>query len=202
MKLRTQLLTEQQALVRRLHKEEGMSYREIAEGLLLSRGRVGQIAAEARRRLKEYEDADPRESFVGLPVRVRKILEEYLEFHSRSEVLAAVKSGRLYYDAKEPRNWRYFEETKRTRINVAWLRNAGWHSWEILLQWLGLETAAEQEQRAEAKRKKSPPPPPQDSLAGQGSMGRRVCPICGKKLPAQEMAAHLAEHWRAHTVAE
>ena len=151
MKYRTQLLTDQQELVWRLHKEEGMTYRQIAEGLKVSRGRVQQIAAEARRRMKEYEEADPRQSLVLLPTRVRKALE-YLDFHSRSELLEAVQSGQLYYDAKEPRRWIWHRPAAveaRSGRNFAHLRNAGRQSWEILLQWLGFPTPADEERRAQ-----------------------------------------------------
>ncbi len=149
MKLGIKPLTEQQELVMRLHKEEGMTYRQIAEGLGLSRGRVQRICADARQRLEEYEE-NPRDSFVLLPKRVRNLLE-YLELDSRSEVLEAVKSGRMYYDKKEPRIWVRVVDWKTAKINVADVRNAGWKSWEILLQWLGLPKPAEQEQLAKRK---------------------------------------------------
>ena len=85
-----ELLNEEQALVFQLRQEEKVLLREIAEQMGLSVKRVQQIECEARRRLEEYGE-NPREGFVLLPTRVRKMLEN-LEFGSRSEVLAAVQS--------------------------------------------------------------------------------------------------------------
>lgn len=191
-------MTERQELVLRLHKEEGMTYRQIAEGLKLSPNRVWQIAAEARQRLEKYE-ANPRNGFTGLPERVRKAVEDYLEFRSRSEVLAAVQSGRLYYNEKEGRRWKV---DIHSPINFARLRNAGWKSWEILLQWLNLETAAEQEQRAEEKRRMSLAAKRSRSQSEPGITEKRACPICEKEYLVRELPAHLAEHWQAHKVKE
>ncbi len=145
-----ELLNEEQALVFQLRQEEKVLLREIAEQMGLSVKRVQQIECEARRRLEEYGE-NPREGFVLLPTRVRKMLEN-LEFGSRSEVLAAVQSGRMYYD--EERRWSggfNVADLEKTGINVARLRNAGRKSWDILLQWLGLQTAEEQEEIAKRK---------------------------------------------------
>jgi predicted transcriptional regulator len=151
MKLGIKPLTEQQELVMRLRKEEGMTYREIAEGLGVTPCRVQQICAEARRRLSEHEE-NPRESLMLLPARVRSILKD-IEFHRRSEVLEAVQSGRLYYDEKRPMAWHgNLADMKEFGINVARLRNAGRQSWEILLQWLGFQTAEDQQEVAKRRK--------------------------------------------------
>ncbi len=137
MKLRTKVLSDEEELILRLRNDERMLQREIAKGLQLSVQRVRQIEREARRRLEEHE-ASPRGGWMMLPGRVRKLLEN-LEFASRSEVMEAVQSGRLYYDEKAA--WESgltLAERKESGINVAKLRNAGRKSWVILMEWLGM----------------------------------------------------------------
>ena len=146
MKLGIKPLTEQQELVMRLRKEEGMTYQEIGEGLGVTRERVRQIYAEARRRLAEHEE-NPRESLVLLPVRVRTVLEN-LDLHSRSQILAAFESGELWCDSGcWTGSWteRAKLASQRKGRNLARMRNFGKDSWLILEQWLGFRTAEEQQ---------------------------------------------------------
>ncbi len=137
MELRTKVLNDRQELILRLRKEEGMSLRQIAEGLHLSPGRVGEIERAARRKLEEHEE-NLQNGMVHLPARVRNILSDQ-GFTTRWEILDAVQSGRLYYDERAHSEWgRTLAERKQSGINVAKLRNAGRKTWMILMEWLGL----------------------------------------------------------------
>lgn len=139
MILRKKPLTDEQERVLRMHSEEGMSYRDIAGQLGVSRDRVQQICREARAKLREYE-ANPDDGFALLPLRVKKVLLR-LDFSSRSEVLTAIESGRLWWE-KQPygplESDRKKKESERQGINLAGMRNFGDKSWVIVCEWLGL----------------------------------------------------------------
>ncbi len=137
----TKVLSERQALILRLRDEEGMTRRQIAEGLHVSPGRVGEIERAARRKLEQHEE-NLRNGMVGLPVRVRGLLNSQ-GFTTRGEILEAVQSGRLFYEEGARSLWKDgADEAKRPGIDFARLRNAGRKSWANLLAWLGVEPAA------------------------------------------------------------
>jgi hypothetical protein len=124
--LRKKPLTRQEALILRLHDDEGVTYKSLSQTMGVSIHRLTQICAEARMRKKDFEEHG-EESLLLLPQRGRKVLEK-LPITSREDVREAITLGQLTWD---------------TRLKgVLWLggglRHAGWLCWVVLHDWARL----------------------------------------------------------------
>ena len=156
MILRKKPLNDREELVLRL-RAEGKSWKEIGGQIGRAEESAKLICRKATVRLKEYEE-NPEDGMALLPSLVKGILGE-LGYTRRSQVLADIESGKLWWDKKaSDRHWdgRQWIESKRPGRNLARMRNFGTKSWRIVCEWLGL-----------------PVPEPRHSI---------TCPHCGGKI--------------------
>lgn len=138
MCLRQTPIDERDKRVLRLRSEEGLTYAKIGKMLGISHERVRQILSGAKTRMKENEK-DP-DGFALLPNRVRWNLLR-LGYRSRTQVLADIRSGKLWWEKywRNPLLWdRKKKESRKPGTNLARVRNFGRGCWRILCEWLGL----------------------------------------------------------------
>ena len=127
METRKTPLTEREAEVFRLHRDERQTYQQIGEQFGLSRERIRQIYRQAKERLSDY-DANGKDAMSLLPGLARTVLG-YVDLSTKERVREAVESGRLWWD-----------DSKEGRLK--WgnrpLRNGGWKTWISIQDWLGI----------------------------------------------------------------
>lgn len=127
METRKTPLTEREAEVFRLHRDERQTYHQIGEQFGLSRERIRQIYRQAKERLSDY-DANGKDAMSLLPGLARTVLG-YVDLSTKERVREAVESGRLWWD-----------DSKEGRLK--WgnrpLRNGGWKTWISIQDWLGI----------------------------------------------------------------
>ena len=97
MKIRHDLLNEQEKLVVRLRDEETLALREIGERLGVSREWVRQIHINARIKLKDFAE-NGEDALSLLPMRARRVVVD-LKIGSRALAREAMESGRLSWRA-------------------------------------------------------------------------------------------------------
>ena len=125
MTIRQKPLSKREELVLRLREEEEMSYRQIAAKLGVCVQRARLIHAEAKERMRDH-DENQEDALSLLPGRAVSLLM-HLELTSRAKVKAAVEGKRL----------RWWVRGRKLLWDGKVLRNAGWKSWLVLLEWTG-----------------------------------------------------------------
>jgi hypothetical protein len=126
MTIRQKPLSKREELVLRLREEEELSYPQIAAKLGVCVQRARGIYIEAKERMRDH-DENQEDALSLLPGRAVNLLTD-LELTNRAEVKAAVEGKRL----------RWWVRGKKLLWDGMVLRNFGWKSWLVLLEWTGL----------------------------------------------------------------